>query len=340
MVVKVAAGALLARYWPKGSRHLAALALAGALLRSGWTEDEAERFVYEVARAARDEEAESRRADVRSTARKLAAGEPATGQKTCIEIFGERVWQRLREWLDLRRSSESRDAAAPYRETDSGLVRLEVRGGPDHQVEIEHPLTNFNARIVGDVSRDDGAESTRAFEIEARLGERLRTFMVPASQFGGMRWVTEQLGAQAVVYAGQATADHARTAIQLLSRDPISRTVYTHTGWRKLSNAWVYLHGGGAIGVAGAVDGVEVSLPPELAAFKLGLPADRVAAIRASLQLLGLGPDRITVPAYGVIWRSILQGTDFSSFLYGPTGAFKTQLGALIQAHHLHGKYQ
>jgi hypothetical protein len=148
-----------------------------------------------------------------------------------------------------------------------------------------------------------------------------------------MRWVTEHLGAHAVVYAGQGTADHARTAIQLLSGAPISRTVYMHSGWRKLGNAWVYLHGGGAIGVAGAVDGVEVSLPPELAPFKLEFSGDPVAAIRASLKLLGLGPDRITVPAYGVIWRSILQGADFSSFLYGPTGAFKTELGALIQAH-------
>ena len=122
-----------------------------------------------------------------------------------------------------------RRCGRPYRETYSGLVRVEVKGPADHQVEIQHSLTNFTARIFGDVSRDDGTESTRAFEIEARLGERSRTFMVPAAQFGGMRWVTEQLGAQAVVYAGLGTADHARTAIQLLSRaSDLTHRVYAY----------------------------------------------------------------------------------------------------------------
>jgi putative DNA primase/helicase len=180
-VAKIAAGALLVRYWSRGNRHVAALALAGSLLRSGWTEEEAERFVYEVANAAHDEEANARRADVRSTVQKLAAGGPATGQRTCIEIFNEGVWQRVREWLDLKCPSESMDAAGPYRETDSGLVRVEVKGSPERQVEIPHALTNFTARIVADVSRDDGAESARAFEIEAHLSERSHTFIVPAS---------------------------------------------------------------------------------------------------------------------------------------------------------------
>ena len=42
------------------------------------------------------------------------------------------------------------------------------------------------------------------------------------------------------------------------------RTVYTHTGWRKLDGKWAYLHGGGAIGASGAVAGVETSLPAAL----------------------------------------------------------------------------
>jgi len=167
LVAKVAAGALFARYWPSGSRHTAALALAGAVLRSGWTEDEADRFVYEVARAAGDEEASARRADVRSTAQKLANDAPATGAKTCLEIFGDWVWSRAREWLGLGGSAASMGEVGCYRETPTGLVRVEIKGSPGQRVEIPHPLTNFTARIRADISRDDGAEVARAFEIVA-----------------------------------------------------------------------------------------------------------------------------------------------------------------------------
>lgn len=219
-----------------------------------------------------------------------------------------------------------------YRETERGFIRVQVV--KEHEIEI--PLTNFTARIISDITHDDGAETTRAFEIEARLGERSATFTVPVIQFAGMRWPTEHLGAQAVVYAGQGTADHTRVAIQLMSQSPARRTIYAHTGWRKIANDWVYLHAGGAIGAAGAVEGSEVSLPPQLSAFKLELLADSGAAkraIAASLRVLDVGPDQITVPIYGAVWRAILGGADFSNFLYGRTGVFKTELSALIQQH-------
>lgn len=105
LVKKVAAGALLARYWSKGERNKAALALAGALLRAGWGEQDVDRFVFQVARAARDEEASARRASVRSTSEKYTKGEAITGQPTCAEIFGEQVWKKAAEWLGLRNTS-------------------------------------------------------------------------------------------------------------------------------------------------------------------------------------------------------------------------------------------
>jgi hypothetical protein len=49
--------------------------------------------------------------------------------------------------------------------------------------------------------------------------------------------------------------------------------------------------------------------------------------------MLDLGPDRLMVPIYGSIWRAILGGADFSMFLYGHTGVFKTEVAALVQQH-------
>jgi hypothetical protein len=79
---------------------------------------------------------------------------------------------------------------------------------------------------------------------------------------------------------------------------------------------------------------IEVSLPPALAAFQLPAPlASSRAAIRASLKILDLGPDRITVPVYATPWRAIIGEADFSIYELGRTGGFKSAISALIQSH-------
>src|SRR6202790_2793974 len=152
-----------------------------------------------------------------------------------------------------------------------------------------------------------------------------------------MKWATDKLGVRAVIAAGRGIKDHIREAIQLLSSTQMAeRTVHTHTGWRKLDGGWAYLHGGGALGATGAVTGVETALPAALAPFSLPAPptgAELRSAIRASLAVLDLAPDRVTVPTLGAVWRSILGAADFSVFVYGATGRFKTALAALLQQH-------
>src|SRR5262249_40719002 len=116
----------------------------------------------------------------------------------------------------------------------------------------------------------------------------------------------------------------------------VERRVCTHTGWRKLNYEWVYLHSGGAIGPRGKVAGLAGSLPSPLAPF--GLPPPPVGkalknAIPGSLALLEIAPDQVTVPALGAVWRSILGPVDFSLFIYGATGRFKSSLAALLQQH-------
>jgi hypothetical protein len=233
-------------------------------------------------------------------------------------------------------------STGPYAIRNGGLWRVETRSGPDGQPRVNQvPLTNFVARIVADVARDDGSgEVTRAFEIVAEMGGRRRTFTVPASQFASLGWATEHLGASAVVYPGWGTRDHARVAIQLLSGDVPERRVYTHTGWRQIGDTWCYLHAGGAIGPGGQVGqdaDVCTSLDGGLARARLPNPPDgdaAVAAIRASLAILDLAPDVVSVPVFVAIYRAALGSTDFALHLAGPTGAGKSELAALAQQHY------
>lgn len=110
-VARTAAAALFARHWPAaGSRHEAALALASALLRAGWSDAEAAAFITATAEGAGDEESRSRaRECVPSTRARLAAGEPATGIPSLAETFGAAVIDRALRWLSV---AQSRSASA------------------------------------------------------------------------------------------------------------------------------------------------------------------------------------------------------------------------------------
>ncbi|MCK6553317.1 DUF3987 domain-containing protein [Candidatus Binatia bacterium] len=104
-VRRVAACALLARYWPgEGGRHDATLALAGMLARAGWSETDAGRLVRSVCRAASDTEVTDRVRAVGDTFAALAAGKPATGLPrlaACIR-HGDIVAPRVALWLGNR----------------------------------------------------------------------------------------------------------------------------------------------------------------------------------------------------------------------------------------------
>jgi hypothetical protein len=232
-------------------------------------------------------------------------------------------------------------AEAGYRVEGGRLCR--TRGTPDGGTALV-PLCNFTARITETVVRDDGAEQTALFTVAGALahGRPLPPVQVPADDFAGMGWVTGAWHGEAVVYAGQGTRDHLRAAVELLSPDRARRTVYAHTGWRWIGDAWHYLHAGGAIGPHGNAAGIEVSLPEPLAGFALAGPPkgkDLARAVRASLALLdGLAPDRLTFPLLGAVWRAALGDApgaiDLSLALVGPHGVGKSELAALAAQHY------
>ncbi len=198
--------------------------------------------------------------------------------------------------------------------------------------EVDLPLTNFCAEIVSDVIEDDGTETKRAFEVEAKQHGKPFRFLVPAEDFSTMKWPMVHLGAKAVIYPRRT--DHARCAIQMLSASPVERRVYTHTGWREIEGEMCYLHGGGAIS-AQSVKDVEVRLPDSLQAAILPEPPDIEAlkdAVSAIIDFTHLAADEITLPAIGAAFSAVVGNADFSFWFYGKSGSGKTELAALIQS--------
>ena len=83
-----------------------------------------------------------------------------------------------------------------------------------------------------------------------------------------MRW-THPLPVNAYVLPGQER--RAAVAIRELSRDAGERQLLAPLAWRRVDGQDLYLHGGGAVGPDGPVDGVTVD-PEETARWRLVEP--------------------------------------------------------------------
>jgi predicted P-loop ATPase len=104
-VAKIAAAALLIRYWPRGheTRH----ALAGMLARAGWSEEATAEFVCAVMHVAQPDNREAR-ADVRNCYSRLERGQEVAGRPKLQEQFSENgkvIVRTVSDWLELKRDN-------------------------------------------------------------------------------------------------------------------------------------------------------------------------------------------------------------------------------------------
>lgn len=135
----LAAATLLVRYWPaSGQRHDATLALAGGLLRAGWTERNAAHLVCAIGSVVDPAVDRKDRVDaVKSTAERLSKDLPTGGFPKLADLVGTLVVNQVREWLAL----EADDPDDP----DSGLQRSRLGallrdGVPDPEWLLEDVL--------------------------------------------------------------------------------------------------------------------------------------------------------------------------------------------------------
>jgi len=218
-----------------------------------------------------------------------------------------------------------------YEQRGTEMIRRERSAGGRAKVTS---LTNFTARIVRDLLLDDDVDLRREFGLEANVGDSKVSFVLSAREFGQMGWVLNRLGPQAIIRPGQQ--QQVRAAIQWLSRRVPQERIFTRLGWTKHGENWIYLIEGGAIGTDGFRRDLQVQLPAALAHYHVEPPIElieRIRAVRASLRFLALAPDRISFPLLAATYRAALGEADFSIFVTGQTGAFKTSIAAVCQQH-------
>lgn len=134
----LAAACLLARHWPaSGGRHDASMALAGGLLRSGWTEKNASYLVAEVGAAVDPGvDRKDRRSTVSSTAKLLEKDGKTWGWAKLSEFIGGVVVAKAREWLNLE-NDETEDEPTEDRLTRADIATMLEEGIPEPEWLME-----------------------------------------------------------------------------------------------------------------------------------------------------------------------------------------------------------
>jgi hypothetical protein len=162
-VKRLAAATLLARYWPKGSRHYVSLALAGALLRKNWKEDELTAFIRVVCETANDEEISSRIRNVHDTAEALQRGEKVTGFPTLHDHFDQPIADAIGKWLNIvTELPENDDPALDTTASKKQVMRLVELA---EEAELFHtPDRDCYARITIHQHKECWELNSQAFE--------------------------------------------------------------------------------------------------------------------------------------------------------------------------------
>jgi hypothetical protein len=135
-VGRLAAGSLLARSWPRleqeRCRHHAVNALAGGLVRAGWSAADVVAFLEPVLRLASDEELPDRLGAVEATAATLEAGGMATGWKDLASYLPPNEIDQLKRWLQV-------PAAPPDPEVQALAAAAPASKGPSASTAAPGP---------------------------------------------------------------------------------------------------------------------------------------------------------------------------------------------------------
>jgi hypothetical protein len=231
---------------------------------------------------------------------------------------------------------EARKAAEPihgYFIEDGCLKKRRVNKKGEATIQ---QLTNFWLKAIRRIIRDDGVERQTLLEIEAVLHGKTFREELSIEEFERMQWPMKVMGPGTMMQPRKGP--EIVHGLQLLARKEADKLIYTHIGWRPVDGKPHYLHAGGAIGAEGARHDIKATLPTrKMNAFRLPDPPtgeDEKSAVQASLRLLDVADDLLSVPLFAAVYRAPLGDSSMTLFLSGSTGIFKTATAKLAQQHY------
>ena len=189
--------------------------------------------------------------------------------------------------------------AGTYFASSDGLWQSTVAGE-------SRQLTSGVVEIMEVLTRDhgDGSQDVR-YMVQVRHGDDVVSLEAAPSALVRLNQFLGRAGVPGAVVHPYRERSAVR-AIHALAAGAPRRTVYAHMGWRQVEGRWLYLHGTGAIGPDGPVEGIDVA--PEVRGYGLPTPlsgTDLAEAVAASLRASAAGEATMTA-LLGAAWRAAL----------------------------------
>ncbi len=197
-------------------------------------------------------------------------------------------------------------------------------------------LCNFISYITLIETLDDNQETKLLYHIEGinKSGKHLKKLIVNSEEFSSLNWINKSSWAvDAIINPGRLNKDYIYKALQITGQKAPRQYKYSHTGWIKINNKWVYLHNKGAVGEPELI----VELDSSLKQYTLIPPKDQLKAIEMAKKLLKVAPNRISIPLMALTFLSPLN--EFLSqrectpklylFLKGESGAGKSSIASI-----------
>lgn len=206
--------------------------------------------------------------------------------------------------------------------------------------ETRIPLSSFTPLIARQETLDNGAAHDMRYVMQgvSSSGESFPPCAVTTEEFAAMKWPGKYWGLAANISPGTTVRDRIRYACQEASKAHAQREiVYTATGWRNLTGQPCYVTAAGAIGEADA----HVELEGGLERYALTPAEDEQAAARASFELLGSYPLRISAPLLGFMYLAPLTAflekaqcpPSVTLWMQGRTQSGKSTAAGLFMSH-------
>ena len=200
-------------------------------------------------------------------------------------------------------------------------------------------IANFCVWIEKEeVVYDEFGNISRFYTIRGKheSGREIEPFRIDAKEFSEMKWTDTHLGKDCYIYDKPKNKHRVLEAIQRHPHTYIAptTTVHGYTGWQRTDKGLQYLF---PI-YSEKKYGKEVCLSDTLSAYYIP-PAnneEKVEGLNRSLMFLSVAAPRVTVPLLASIYIAPLASfvdIDFTVWIYGKTGSFKTTLTRHIMHH-------
>lgn len=219
---------------------------------------------------------------------------------------------------------------APNYKIENGCLH-EIKETPKRV--YERKLCNFTPWIVSEITVDDGVETSTRIRLAGvhESGRTLPEIEIAAEELGNFNWLHKHWGIDCILETGPGVKDSIRYAIQTTAPEAERQTVYTVTGWRRISGQYHFLMPGDSERT--------VSLAGKMQGYNMERNFGVEDAIRTFGVLLSdMAPPEVMLPLLAYTFLTPLNHflklagyePKFVVFLCGKTGSRKSSLAALV----------